>query len=239
MAGLLIAIVGAESTGKTWLSASVAKRLAAMTGLRCAVVSEWLRDWCEREGRTPRVDEQAAIAARQLELIDGAAATHDIVLCDTSPLMTAIYSEYLFADRSLLPAALDFHRRCALTLLTALDLPWIADGLQRDGAHVRAPIDALLRRELIAAGLRWSVVAGHGDARVDAALDAITPLLLKRQDLTPEDGRAGLFTRLAERQAALPEWRWTCENCDVPECEHGVLRRTANLTTPPANKDPR
>lgn len=237
MAGLLIAIVGAESTGKTWLSESVAKRLASMTGLRCAVVPEWLRAWCDRERRTPRADEQAAIAARQLELIDAAAATHDLVLCDTTPLMTAVYSELLFDDRSLLPDALAFHRRCALTLLTAIDLPWVADGM-RDGHHAQAPTDALVRRALLGAGLGWSVVAGHGDARVDAALDAITPLLLKRQDLTPAAGRAGLFTRLAERQAALPQWRWTCENCDVPECEHSVLRSGAD-TPPLANKDPR
>ena len=69
--------------------------------------------------------------------------------------------------------------------MTALDLPRIADGLQRDGPQVREPVDTRLRRQLIAGGLRWSVVAGSGDAgsgyaRVEAAVDAVAPLLRQR-----------------------------------------------------------
>jgi len=101
----------------------------------------------------------------------------------------------------------------------------VADGLQRDGPHVRAPVDAAIRRALLAAGLSWSVVSGQGQRRVDAALNAITPLLKGR--VAP---RQGLFTRLAARQAALPEWRWTCD-CDVPECEHEALKQLTPLTT--------
>jgi len=44
-----IAIVGAESTGKTALAQALAAELATLTGLRCTWVGEWLRSWCERE----------------------------------------------------------------------------------------------------------------------------------------------------------------------------------------------
>jgi len=216
---LLIAIVGAESTGKTALARALAEQLSHSTGLRCTTVPELLRTWCEREGRTPRQDEQAAIAAAQTAAIDASALSNDIVLCDTTALMTAVYSDHLFADRSLLPAAQAFHRRCALTLLSALDLPWEADGLQRDGPHVRRPVDALIRKALLEAGLGWSIVSGQGQARVDAALNTITPLLAGRA--LP---RAGLFTRLDARQAAQPQWHWACD-CDVPECEHAALKQ--------------
>ena len=213
-----IAIVGAESTGKTVLAQTLVRQLAEATGLRCVAIPELLRGWCEREGRTPRPDEQASIAADQAATIDAAALTHDIVLCDTTPLMTAIYSEYLFDDRSLLAEAQAFHRRCDLTLLTALDIEWEPDGLQRDGPHVRPPIDALIRQALLGGGIAWSIVSGHGQARIDAALNAITPLLSGRE--TP---RPGLFTRLDARQSTMPEWQWTCD-CDVPECEHAAFR---------------
>src|SRR5882672_4517103 len=109
MSALLIAIVGAESTGKTVLAETLVEQLGEGTGLRCVAVPELLRGWCERAGRTPRPDEQAAIAAAQTAAIDAAALTHDIVLCDTTALMTAIYSDFLFADRALLAPALDFH----------------------------------------------------------------------------------------------------------------------------------
>ncbi len=219
--GLRIAIVGAESTGKTWLARAAAERLAEHTGLAVAWVPEVLREWCDAAGRTPRPDEQAGIAAEQARRIDEAAARHAIVIADTTPLTISVYSEYLFADRSLHAQALDWQRGCALTLLTALDLPWVADGHQRDGEHVREPVDALLRGLLIGARLPWASIAGTGEARLDAALDAITPLL---RDL--EAPRRGLFTRLAEREAAEPAWRWACD-CDAPDCEHALRRLAA------------
>lgn len=219
MSGSVIAIVGAESTGKSTLALALAARVVEQTGLRCVAVGEFLREWCAREGRTPRVDEQAAIAATQQARIEAAAAAHDVVVADTTPLMIALYSRMLFGDASLLPMAVAAQRRVALTLLTALDLPWIADGLQRDGEHVRAPVDRAVRSLLAEHGLGWSVVGGRGAARVEQALAAITPLLAT---LAPP--HAGLFTRLAERDAAMPVWSWVCEKCDVPDCEHAALR---------------
>jgi nicotinamide riboside kinase len=218
-AGLRIAIVGAESTGKTALARALATRLADATGLRVTWVPEYLREWCVRAGRTPRIDEQAAIADEQGRRIDEAAADHALVLCDTTPLMVSVYSEFVFGDRSLHARALQWQRGCALTLLTALDLPWQADGLQREGPHVQGPIDALLRGLLIGAGLPWACIGGSGVQREDAAIDAIAPLLRG----VPQP-RAGLFTRLAERDAALGAARWTCENCDSPDCEHALRR---------------
>ncbi len=228
---LRIAIVGAESTGKTALAQAISDRIATLTGLRCTWVGEHLRAWCDARGRTPQQDEQAAIAAQQQALIDAAAAQRDVVVCDTTPLMTAVYSETVFGDRSLQPSAVDLQRGCAITLLTALDIDWQPDGLQRDGPHVRAPVDDCIRRLLIGGGLPWALVSGRGDARLESALDAVAPLLRSR--LTRNGGPAaaeqgaGLFTRLADRDAAQPAWRWTCDNCDAPDCEHRLLQLSA------------
>lgn len=220
---LRIAIVGAESTGKTALAQALAAELATLTGLRCTWVGEWLRSWCEREGRTPRPDEQPAIARHQQALIDEAAARHDLVVCDTTPLMTAVYSDLLFDDRTLDDYAVAQQRRCQLTLLTALDIEWAPDGLQRDGPQVRTPVDNRVRSLLTAHALPWSLVAGQGAARLAAAVDAVAPLL--RDRLQPS---TGLFTRLAERDAAgLAEaaaWRWVCESCDDAACEHAAFQ---------------
>ena len=83
---LVIAVVGAESTGKTTLAAELAARLGADTGLACTHVDEHLRHWCEAAGRTPRIDEQQGIAQAQQDRIAQAAASHDVVcLLYTSP----------------------------------------------------------------------------------------------------------------------------------------------------------
>jgi nicotinamide riboside kinase len=211
----VIAVLGAESTGKTTLAQTLATRLAQETGLRTAWVPEWLRTWCDQQGRTPRVDEQAAIMQTQHQHIGQAAASHDVVVCDTTALMTAVYSGLLFADHSLDATALALHERADMTLLTALDLPWVADGHQRDGPHVRAPVDALLRGMLIAHRLPWALVSGSGTQRVEAALDAVAPALRARRS-----PRTGLFTRLAQRNASEPAWPRFCERCDDAGCEH-------------------
>ena len=212
-----IAIVGAESTGKSALAVALADALADATGLRVVAVAEWLRLWCEREGRTPRREEQHAIALETQARIEAAAATHDVVVCDTTALMTAVYSDLLFADRSLDAMAVAHQRSMALTLLTALDLPWVADAHQRDGPHVRGPVDDRVRALLIDHALPWALVAGTGPARLQAALDAVAPLL--RAHPSP---RRGLFSRLLDRNAAPQARAWSCADCDDPDCEHAL-----------------
>lgn len=213
--GRCVAIVGAESTGKTQLAQALADALRARTGQRVAWVPEHLRAWCASEGRTPRADEQASIAAAQEAAIEAAAHEHAVVVCDTTPLMTAVYSRLLFADDGLDAAALAFQQRCSLTLVTALDLPWQADGLQRDGPHVRVPVDNLLRQLLLNHGLAWSAVSGSGPTRLQQALDAAVPLLAR----SAPSGN-GLFTRLQAREALAAAQPWSCQLCDDPDCEH-------------------
>lgn len=194
----VIGLLGAESTGKTTLAAGLAATLRA-PGCRVAVVPEFLREFCDVRGRTPRADEQRAIAAEQTHRIDAAAQEHDVVVADTTALMIAVYSDQVFGDTSLYTEAQRDHARCELTLLTALDLPWQADGLQRDGPHVREPVDARVRRALTAAGLAWSVVSGQGPQRLANALAAVE--------------------RARQAPAGGTRWRWVCERCGDAECE--------------------
>lgn len=216
--GLRIAIVGAESTGKTTLAGALREALAQQTGLRVAGVSEWLREWCEAQGRTPLPQEQRGIALAQQQRIDDAATAHDIVVCDTTPLMTAVYSAYCFGDHSLDAEAVALHRTIDLTLLTALDLPWQADGLQRDGAHVREPIDARLRALLMRHGLAFSVIGGQGERRLQRALAAVQPMLRNRTPARPQARDAastpranGLFSGTLQGRSSS---RWRCECCE-------------------------
>jgi len=157
-----------------------------------------------QHGRTPRSDEQAGIAAEQTRRIAAAAETHDVVVADTSALMIAVYSDYIFGDTSLYADALAAHARCGLSLLTALDLPWRADRM-RDGPHVREPVDARVRAALAGAGLPFAIVAGHGAQRranaLAAAQRALGPLEPPRR------------------------WQGVCERCGDADCERHLLPR--------------
>ncbi|MGE5453285.1 MAG: AAA family ATPase [Acidobacteriota bacterium] len=207
---LVVGLLGAESTGKTTLALQLAAQLQAR-GLRVAVVPEVLREFCDRHGRTPDAHEQADLAREQSRRIEQARAEYSLVIADTTALMIAIYSDYIFSDRSLYADALAAHQTIDLTLLTAVDLPWIADGVQRDGEHVRAPVDALIRHTLRHAGVSHSVVQGEGDARLQSALSVVDHALVVAQARA-----AGL---------ARKPWRWMCEKCDDGDCEQHWLPR--------------
>lgn len=199
----IVAIVGAESTGKSVLAAALHDRLA-LQGEAVALVPEFLRTFCERAGRTPTQAEQAGIAAEQTRLIHAAATCHDIVIADTSALMTAVYSDFIFRDTALYAPALRDHGSVDLTLLTALDLPWQAEAGMRDGAHVRAPVDALLRAALQDAGMAYSVVSGQGPMRTAQAWRA---LQAARQT----------------RPAGPSRWRHACARCGDGDCERHLF----------------
>lgn len=217
---LCIAIVGAESTGKTTLAAALALRLAAQTGRRVAWVPEQLREWCERSGRTPLIHEQSSILRAQHVRIDAAAATHDLVVCDTTALMTAVYSQIVFKDHSLDERAAQLHRRrMALTLLTAIDLDWVADGLQREGPQVQGPVDDALRELMRLHAIDHAVISGQGDARVQHALMAVAPLLRTREAPTKT---GGLFSGLA--QPSPGRRQWSCDCC-LPDQERALRRQ--------------
>ncbi len=221
---LCIAIVGAESTGKTTLAAALAQRLAADTGRRVAWVPELLREWCVHSGRTPQMHEQASILRAQHQRIDAATASHDIVVCDTTALMTAVYSQIVFNDRSLDErAALLHRRRMALTLLTAIDLPWVADGLQREGPQVQEPVDNALRELMQLHGIDYAVISGQGSTRVEHAMAAAAPLWGgKRTAALTSILSGGLITGLGEPSAA--KRRWACECC-LPDQERALRRQ--------------
>lgn len=228
MNALRIALLGAESTGKSTLAVALHDTLPALTGLRVARVDEYLREWCDREGRTPRPEEQLGIAQEQERRAEALAQGHDVLIADTTALMTALYSDYLFNDRGLATFAHEAHRRYHLTLLMSTDLPWVADGM-RDGPHAQAPVDRLLRRWLREAGHAFVVVQGQGPQRLEHALNALTPVLQGRvpspapTSVPVAAPGPGLFSRLLDRQARLPgSTRWTCELCDDPACEHAL-----------------
>ena len=218
MRPLRIAIVGAESTGKSWLTQALAGILRDR-GQAVHTVDEVLRHWCDRAGRTPQRHEQMAIAQQQADAAHPVAhqSPDTWLLSDTTPLMTAIYSHLLFDDERLYPMALAHQTLYDITLVMGLDLPWVPDGLQRDGPQVRGPIDTLVRQALERSGTPYRVVYGQGPRRLDNALLALG---LAGEDASAQDIRE-------QGQFAINQGRsvWQCNDCSEPGCEHQLFTR--------------
>lgn len=201
-----IALLGAECTGKTQLAAALLQALNNPAG-SAAAVPEVLRVWCTEHARTPQSHEQWPIARRQALQLEQL-PDPGYVLADTSPLMTAIYSDLLFHDPSLYPFALQHQGRYDLTLVMGLDLPWVSDGIQRDGPAVRARVDARLRQVLDTEAIPYCMVYGTGTARTACALQAITH-------------HRGTVSTSAQQRAS--NWQWNCEKCSDARCEHQLF----------------
>jgi nicotinamide riboside kinase len=208
---LKIAILGAESTGKSELTKQLERHFLAQ-GKSVQHIPEYLRTWCDTKNRTPRKEEQLAIAKEQTRQIGAAfvTSTCDVLLADTTALTIAVYSDLLFNDTSLYDMALEHQRTFDATLLMGLDLPWVEDGIQRDGLHMREPVDTALRAALALRSISFKVVYGTDESRLQNALRCLN--------------------MVAESTADRPQRlrTWVCERCSDPVCEHRLFQDLLN-----------
>ncbi len=156
-----VVILGAESTGKSTLAAALATHY-------CTVwVPEYLREFVELRQRTPRADEQFFIASTQRERENkGETSAKRYLFCDTSPLMTAVYSEHYFGQTDVALKALADAHDYAATIVTAPTTPWMPDGLQRESDAVRQQIHSRLMCKIHAAGFAHVLVTGTTQQRI-------------------------------------------------------------------------
>lgn len=167
-----IAIVGGECTGKTTLCQALAEALPGLW------VPEVLREFVDRHTRAPTAGEQAAILAQQIErerqmATQASRSAAGWLACDSAPIATAIYSEIYFGDRGHYAIAAGHHCCYDFTLLADVDLPWEADGMQRDGPAMRARFHELIRAWLDERGLAYALVGGVGSTRTRNAVSAL------------------------------------------------------------------
>lgn len=137
-------------------------------------------------------------------------------------LRKVFQSEHLLRDSPPSGAA---RAAADLTLLMGLDLPWRPDQSQQDSSAARGQVDACLRAELMAQGVRFVVVYGHGPARTLSALQAIG-----HHAGQPDPGPI---------RKSMP-WQWNCEKCSDGGCEHrmftGLLKASAPNRLIPADQ---
>lgn len=156
-----VAILGAESSGKSTLAAALAAHYGTLW------VPEYLREFVENEERVPDESDQYLIAQTQMAHEDVAAAQASrFVFCDTTPLMTAVYSRWYWGRVDAQLAQLERRHDYAFTLVTAPDTPWEADGLQRDSEEVRQKIHEQVLATLRARDIPYLLVSGSPQQRV-------------------------------------------------------------------------
>lgn len=104
----------------------------------------------------------------------------------------------------------------SLILLMGLDQP-----CPTSERAAQEAADARLRADLAQVGLGYRVVYGHGEQRIDNALNAIKNIASNKYLSSARgifDSDSGTSIRTAARLRA-----WNCEKCSDPECEHRLF----------------
>jgi NadR type nicotinamide-nucleotide adenylyltransferase len=169
-----VAILGAESTGKTTLCQDLAEHFSRQG--TSAWVPEYMRDYLQdkwdNEQLTCTWEDLLPIAQGQIELENKRAmqaaqlpAGQRYVFCDTSLFELMVYSNWYYGDcpLGLTQAALAHHYD--LILLTEVDTPWVADDL-RDAPHERDEISRYFADQLSVHHKSFRRIGGGRQTRV-------------------------------------------------------------------------
>jgi len=167
-----VAILGAESTGKTTLAADLAAEFNTVW------VEEYGRAYCEgRDARGLTSDDFDAIARGQMKAEELAARSAcRVLICDTDVRTTATWSDLILGRRSPWLQRAAAASRYSHVLLLGDDVEWVNDGTRVLGDQ-RAKHTALLRDELEATNQPYTWVAGSFDDRRLAATAVVEHIL--------------------------------------------------------------
>lgn len=165
-----VAILGAESTGKTTLCRDLAAHFGSPW------VPEYMRTYLQvkwdNEQLTCTWDDLLPIAQGQIDLENKLAKQaaqlpddNRYLFCDTSLFELMVYSKWYYGDcpEALSQAALTHHYD--LILLTEVDIPWVADDL-RDSPHLREDISAYFASQLTLHNKDFQRIGGDRAQRV-------------------------------------------------------------------------
>ena len=162
-----IAIVGPESSGKTFL----AEKLAAH--YRCVWVPEYAREYLEKFTQPYTKEDVEKIARGQLAAEDAAVKrAGSLLICDTNLLVIKIWMEHKYND---IPKWIEeeiLKRKYDLHLLTAPDIPYEYDPLRENPERGEYFFEKykLLLEEL---NLKYAVIFGNEKNRFESGVKAI------------------------------------------------------------------
>lgn len=169
---LRVVVTGSESTGKTRLAAQLAARFAA------PISPENARLYLDSIGRPLAASDVEPIARGQIAGEDQAIArAAGLAVHDTDLVSTVVYARHYYAACPAWIEQAARARRAQLYLLCHPDVPWIADGLQRDRGWMREELHALFVEALAELGAQVVDVRGDWASRHELAGRAVARLV--------------------------------------------------------------
>jgi NadR type nicotinamide-nucleotide adenylyltransferase len=168
-----VVVIGPESTGKSTLSAALAKELGTVW------VPEYARVYLETLPRPYEEADLKIMAGGQLGSEDELAGTAGkVLICDTDLQVIKVWSEHKYdrCDNWILEQIAQ--REYDLYLLTYIDVNWEADPLREHAdMHMRQYFYNVYHDIVENSGIPWADVRGNEEERLQLALTAIKKIL--------------------------------------------------------------
>jgi len=166
-----VCLFGPESTGKSTLAAALARHYGTVH------VAEYARGLLDFKGGRCDVEDIPLIVRGQIAAEEALARqARRLLFCDTDPLTTVIWSEWLFGECPDWIREEAASRDYDLTLLLDIDVPWVDDN-QRFLRDRRGEFLERCRSALDAHGRSYVTIRGDWAARFAEASEAIDQLL--------------------------------------------------------------
>jgi HTH-type transcriptional regulator, transcriptional repressor of NAD biosynthesis genes len=167
-----ICLHGPESTGKSELAKQLANHFGTL------FVPEYGRTYCEHFGTDLLKEDLLRIGMTHHAMTQAAARQcNGLLILDTDPLMTAVWSDMMLGSHIGYcrdPWFAEFNDHADFYLLLDIDLHWQDDGTRIYGSREqRRHFFNLCKAELDNRGVQYALIQGQGDARFQAALEAI------------------------------------------------------------------
>jgi NadR type nicotinamide-nucleotide adenylyltransferase len=168
-----VAIVGAESTGKTWLAEALADYYAE------PFVPEYAREYLLERGLDYDYTEADVLTMAKAQMVSEEAIApkaRRLLFCDTNLVVIKVWMDHSYQRTH--PWVLHEMRlrHYDLHLVCDIDLPWTPDPL-REHPHLRLYFRQVYLRELQDLGVKYKVIQGLERSRLGAAIVAIEELL--------------------------------------------------------------
>ncbi len=173
LAAKRIVVIGPESTGKSTLSAALAKVYNTLW------VPEYAREYLLQLGRPYTEDDLQVIANGQTAAEDGLSAQcNKLLICDTDLNVIKVWSEHSYnrCHSSILEQISTRHYD--MYLLTYIDTQWEYDELREHSQpEMRRYFYDQYRDIVMNSGVPWHDIRGTHEQRLQTAMAAINALL--------------------------------------------------------------
>ena len=164
----IIVITGAESTGKSALTETLAKHFGV------PFIPEIAREYIENLNRKYGYNDVEIIAKKQVDLLNRLSQSDQpFLFVDTWLIITKIWFEVVFnkvpewIEKEIAETKID------LFLVCDTDLPWIPDPVRENGGKKREILQKKYIQQIENYNFNYKIVSGENEKRLENALNSL------------------------------------------------------------------